>query len=122
MLGALAAPAQAEPRQVLGYAGALGEWELTATVNETTTHLWSKEFSGPLTMSTSRTPRLASCQAEVSAAIPEPAIRMLVCSVSDGSGSSRKSRSWWLTKRSRSRSRSRSREYSEEDDDENASR
>lgn len=50
MLGVIAAPAQAEPRQVLGYAGALGEWELTATVNETTRHLWSKEFSGPLSM------------------------------------------------------------------------
>ena len=32
VLGALPAPAQAESRQVLGYAGALGEWELTATV------------------------------------------------------------------------------------------
>lgn len=47
VLGAVPALAQAEPRQVLGYAGALGEWELTATVNETK-HWWSKEFSGPL--------------------------------------------------------------------------
>ena len=49
VLGALPALAQAEPRQILGYAGALGEWELTATVNEKK-HLWSKEFSGPLSM------------------------------------------------------------------------
>jgi hypothetical protein len=49
VLGALPALAQAEPRQILGYAGALGEWELTATVNEEK-HWWSKEFSGPLSM------------------------------------------------------------------------
>ena len=34
MLGALATPAQAQSRQVIGYAGVLGEWELTATVTE----------------------------------------------------------------------------------------
>jgi hypothetical protein len=45
--GALAVPAQAGPLQVVGYAGVLGEWELTATVTETER---SKEFSGPLTM------------------------------------------------------------------------
>jgi hypothetical protein len=49
VLAALSAPAQAEPRQVVGYAGILGEWELTATVNEKT-HWWSKEFYGPLSM------------------------------------------------------------------------
>jgi hypothetical protein len=49
VLAALAAPAQADPRQVVGYAGVLGEWELTATVNEKA-HWWSKEFSGPLSM------------------------------------------------------------------------
>ena len=47
ILGAVPALAQAEPRQVLGYAGALGEWELTATVDEKK-HWWSKEFSGPV--------------------------------------------------------------------------
>jgi hypothetical protein len=47
--GALAAPAQAQSLQVVGYAGVLGEWELTATVTETS-RTWSKEFSGPLTM------------------------------------------------------------------------
>jgi hypothetical protein len=49
--GALAAPAQAQPQslQVIGYAGVLGEWELTATVTEKA-RLWSKEFSGPLSM------------------------------------------------------------------------
>jgi hypothetical protein len=47
--GALAAPAQAEPLQVVGYAGVLGEWELTATVTENARGR-TKEFSGPLTM------------------------------------------------------------------------
>jgi hypothetical protein len=47
--GALAAPAQAQPLQVVGYAGVLGEWELTATVTETALR-GAKEFSGPLTM------------------------------------------------------------------------
>jgi hypothetical protein len=49
LAGALAAPAQAQPVQVVGYAGVLGEWELTATVTERA-RLWSKEFSGPLSM------------------------------------------------------------------------
>lgn len=49
VLGALSAPAQAEPRQILGYAGLLGEWELTATVTEETLR-WARGFSGPLTM------------------------------------------------------------------------
>ena len=47
--GALAAPAQAQSLQVVGYAGVLGEWELTATVTEKPLR-WTKEFSGPLTM------------------------------------------------------------------------
>jgi hypothetical protein len=49
LLGALPVLAQAESRQILGYAGAIGEWELTATVNEKK-HWWSKEYSGPLSM------------------------------------------------------------------------
>lgn len=49
VLGALAAPAQAQPLQVVGYAGVLGEWELTATVTEKALR-WTKEFSGPLSM------------------------------------------------------------------------
>jgi hypothetical protein len=47
--GALAAPAQAESLQVVGYAGVLGEWELTATVTEKA-RLLSREFTGPLSM------------------------------------------------------------------------
>jgi hypothetical protein len=47
--GALAAPAQAKSMQLVGYAGVLGEWELTATVTESA-HGWTKEFSGPLSM------------------------------------------------------------------------
>ena len=40
-------PAGAEPLQIFGYAGVLGEWELIANVtgNEAT-----KDFSGPFTM------------------------------------------------------------------------
>ena len=47
VLGALATPAGAELLEVLGYAGVLGEWELTASVtgNDNT-----KAYSGPLTM------------------------------------------------------------------------
>jgi hypothetical protein len=47
VLGALATPAGAESLEVLGYAGVLGEWELTASVtgNENT-----RAYSGPLTM------------------------------------------------------------------------
>ena len=46
---ALPAAVQAESRQLLGYAGPLGEWELTATVSEKK-HWWSKEFSGSFSM------------------------------------------------------------------------
>jgi hypothetical protein len=47
VLGALATPAGAESLEVLGYAGVLGEWELTASVtgNDNT-----RAYSGPLTM------------------------------------------------------------------------
>jgi hypothetical protein len=48
-LGALASPARAEPLEVLGYAGVLGEWELSATVTEDVSRS-TKEFSGPLTL------------------------------------------------------------------------
>ena len=48
-LGALATPAQAQSLQLDGYAGVLGEWELTATVTENARR-WSKEYSGPLSM------------------------------------------------------------------------
>jgi hypothetical protein len=47
--GVFAAPAQAESMQLVGYAGVLGEWELTATVTEQAGR-WSKAFSGPLSM------------------------------------------------------------------------
>ena len=47
VLGVLATPAGAQSLEVLGYAGVLGEWELTASVtgNDNT-----REYSGPLTM------------------------------------------------------------------------
>ena len=49
LAGALAIPAGAQAVEVLGYAGVLGEWELTATVTEDVSQP-AKEFSGPLTM------------------------------------------------------------------------
>jgi hypothetical protein len=47
--GALAGPAQAKSLQLVGYAGVLGEWELTATVTENA-RLMGSEYSGPLSM------------------------------------------------------------------------
>ena len=49
-LGALAAPARSESLQVTGYAGVLGEWELTATVVAGKASQRTREYAGPLTM------------------------------------------------------------------------
>lgn len=49
VLGAVAAPINAHSLEVFGYAGLLGEWELTATVTENAARQ-AKEFSGPVTM------------------------------------------------------------------------
>jgi hypothetical protein len=54
-LGALAAPARGESLrgeslQVSGYAGVLGEWELTATVVTAKASQRTREYAGPLTM------------------------------------------------------------------------
>src|SRR5436190_7135079 len=50
MLSVLATPAgAAEPLQVIGYSGYLGEWELTATVTQTAPGS-TAEYSGTLTM------------------------------------------------------------------------
>jgi len=49
VLALLATPAGAQSREVLGYAGVLGEWELTATVTARASW-WGQKFSGPLTM------------------------------------------------------------------------
>ena len=46
-LGALATPVQS--LEVIGYAGVLGEWELTASVTDTQSRR-TGEFSGPVTM------------------------------------------------------------------------
>jgi hypothetical protein len=48
-LSALATPGRAQLLEVTGYAGYLGEWELTATVTESVAN-GTKEFSGPLSM------------------------------------------------------------------------
>jgi hypothetical protein len=49
-LGALSAPARSEPLQLTGYAGVLGEWELTATVVPGNASQRSREYTGALTM------------------------------------------------------------------------
>ena len=50
ILSVLATPAgAAQPHQVIGYSGHLGEWELTATVTETAGGS-APEYAGPLTM------------------------------------------------------------------------
>jgi hypothetical protein len=49
-LGALTAPARSEALEVTGYAGVLGEWELTATVVAQKASQRTGEYAGPLTM------------------------------------------------------------------------
>jgi hypothetical protein len=49
VLTLLAAPAGAGSLEVLGYSGQLGEWELTATVEEDGSTA-AREYSGPLSM------------------------------------------------------------------------
>lgn len=49
VFAALATPAGAQSREILGYAGVLGEWELTATVTEVASSR-GKAFTGVLTM------------------------------------------------------------------------
>ena len=48
-LGTLAAPARSQSREVIGYAGVLGEWEVAATVTEKASGR-TREYAGPLTM------------------------------------------------------------------------
>ena len=45
----LASPTAGQSLELIGYAGELGEWELTAAVTERASS-WTKEFSGPLMM------------------------------------------------------------------------
>ena len=47
---ALAVPARSQSLQVTGYAGVLGEWELTANVVEKEASHRAREYAGPLTM------------------------------------------------------------------------
>jgi hypothetical protein len=49
VLAALATAARAQPLEMIGYAGDLGEWELTATVTEKASWL-TKQYAGPLKM------------------------------------------------------------------------
>ena len=46
VVGVFVVPAKAQPLEILGYAGQLGEWELTGTVTPNTSR--GKEFTGPL--------------------------------------------------------------------------
>ena len=45
----LASPTAGQSLELIGYAGELGEWELTAAVTERASS-WTREFSGPLMM------------------------------------------------------------------------
>jgi hypothetical protein len=47
-LAAVFAPAHAQPLEIIGYSGFLGEWELTGTVSEAAPG--QKAYSGPVTM------------------------------------------------------------------------
>lgn len=49
LLSVLGVPAQAQSLEVIGYAGVLGEWELTGTVTENASRR-SGEFAGPVTV------------------------------------------------------------------------
>jgi hypothetical protein len=51
-LGALSNPARSESLRVIGYAGVLGEWEMTATVGSApaATSQRTREYAGPMTM------------------------------------------------------------------------
>lgn len=49
-LGGLVAPARSQSLEVMGNAGVLGEWELTATVVPGKASQRTREYAGPLTM------------------------------------------------------------------------
>ena len=49
VLSALSTPASAQSLEVLGYAGVLGEWELTGNVTGKVSSR-TREYSGPVTM------------------------------------------------------------------------
>lgn len=84
LLGALATPAGAEPLQLFGYAGVLGEWELTASVRE---NGGTKDLVGPLTMT-----HVGICtvdspeekKGEIRLQISQPASRMSATLLLDG--------------------------------------
>ena len=84
LLGALVTPAGAEPLELFGYAGVLGEWELTASVRE---NGGTKDLVGPLTMT-----HVGICtvdspeekKGEIRLQISQPASRMSATLVLDG--------------------------------------
>jgi len=84
VLGALATPAGAETREVIGYAGVLGEWELTGNVTGDDS---TKPLVGPVTMT-----HVGICtvdnpeekKGEIRLQISQPASRMSATLVLDG--------------------------------------
>jgi hypothetical protein len=50
VLSAVSGPARSESLQVVGYAGVLGEWELTATIVPEKASARTREYAGALTM------------------------------------------------------------------------
>jgi hypothetical protein len=50
VLGALATSAQSQSLEIVGYAGELGEWELTASVSSAPDDVRSKDLSGRVTI------------------------------------------------------------------------
>jgi hypothetical protein len=84
LLAALATPAVAETHEIIGYAGVLGEWELTANV---TGDGDTKVLAGPLTMT-----HVGICtvdgpeekKGEIRLQISQPASRLSATLVLDG--------------------------------------
>jgi hypothetical protein len=84
LLGALATPAVAETREVLGYAGVLGEWELTANVTGDDS---TKPLVGPLTMThvgICTVDSLEEKKGEIRLQISQPASRISATLLLDG--------------------------------------
>ena len=85
LLGVFATPAAADgPHEIFGYAGVLGEWELTASV---TANDGTKDFVGPLTLT-----HVGICSAdgpekkkgEIRIQISQPSSRMSATLLIDG--------------------------------------
>ena len=84
VLAVLVTPASAEPLELFGYAGVMGEWELTASVREGS---GTKDLVGPMTMT-----HVGICtvdgpeekKGEIRLQISQPASRLSATLVLDG--------------------------------------